>query len=89
MSSQGGIDFPVESIAAPRSPDDLFRSELESLLNSHSRENESNTPDFILAQYLTDCLRAFDHACRWRESWYGHHHEPGGVSVPVAGQDER
>jgi hypothetical protein len=29
-----------------------FRKELESLLNRFSRENRSNTPDFILANYL-------------------------------------
>ena len=48
-----------------------FRKELESLVNRHSGENGSNTPDFILADYLTDCLVAFDRAVNRRESWYG------------------
>jgi len=37
-----------------------FRKELESLLNRRSKENKSNTPDFILAAFLEKCLDAFD-----------------------------
>lgn len=50
-------------------PDD-FRKELEALLNKHSRENASDTPDFILATYLGGCLDAYDNAVRERERWY-------------------
>ena len=32
---------------------------------------EAILPDFILAEYLTDCLRAFDKATVRREEWYG------------------
>lgn len=48
-----------------------FREGLAELINSYSLENESDTPDFILAQYMQDCLRAFDRAVRWREQHYG------------------
>jgi hypothetical protein len=48
-----------------------FRAELEELINRHSRENGSNTPDFILANYLDNCLVAFDQAVTHREKWYG------------------
>ena len=48
-----------------------FRKELTSLINRHSRENVSDTPDFILAEYLTDCLAVFDRTTRERERWYG------------------
>ncbi len=48
-----------------------FEEELEVLINRHSVENGSNTPDFMLAAYLVDCLKAFDAAVRWRSSWYG------------------
>ena len=44
-----------------------FRSKLENLINTFSIENGSNTPDFILAEYLTDCLVAFDKAVKSRE----------------------
>jgi hypothetical protein len=49
----------------------VFRKELETLINCNSMENGSNTPDFILAQYLVDCLQTFDKTVRHREEWYG------------------
>lgn len=55
-----------------------FRKEIESTINRFSKENGSNTPDFILAQYLVDCLSAYDKAVTAREKWYGR--EP--VPVP-------
>lgn len=48
-----------------------FRNELSALINRHSRENGSGTPDFILAQYMAACLDGFDNAVRLREAWYG------------------
>jgi hypothetical protein len=48
-----------------------FRGELESVINRHSQENGCNTPDFILANYLINCLLAFDTAVNARERWYG------------------
>jgi len=44
-----------------------FFSELSELLNRYSKENDSNTPDCVLAQYLGDCLRAFNLAVNTRE----------------------
>jgi hypothetical protein len=48
-----------------------FEKELESLINRHSKENGSNTPDFILADYLKACLDNFDIAVTMRSKWYG------------------
>jgi hypothetical protein len=48
-----------------------FIKELETLINRHSQENGSNTPDFILAQYLNSCLQAFNASVTTREKWYG------------------
>ena len=48
-----------------------FISELTSLLNRHSKENGSGTPDFILAEYLIGCLAHFNAAVNRREAWYG------------------
>ena len=48
-----------------------FRRELSQLINEFSLEGESNTPDFILADYLNSCLEAFDKAVRQREKWHG------------------
>lgn len=47
-----------------------FEKELEELLNRHSAENESDTPDFVLAQYLTSCLLSFSRAEVERTNWY-------------------
>jgi DNA-binding response OmpR family regulator len=52
-------------------PDPDFRKELEALINRHSLENGSNTPDFILADYMTECLDTFDRIVKAREKWHG------------------
>lgn len=48
-----------------------FRKEIETAINRASKENGSNTPDFILAEYLEDCLKAFDKAVTKRDKWNG------------------
>jgi hypothetical protein len=48
-----------------------FRKSLVELLNKNSKENDSNTPDFILAEYLMLCLEAYNKTLQVRESWYG------------------
>lgn len=35
-----------------------FQHELEILLNRYSKDSETNTPDWVLAQYLVGCLDA-------------------------------
>lgn len=50
---------------------DEFRQELRKLINKHSMENGSDTPDFILADYMRTCLEAFDAAVSLRTKWYG------------------
>jgi len=53
-----------------------FQEELEQLINRHSLENASNTPDFILAQYLDGCLAVFNTAIQQRETWWGRDPRP-------------
>lgn len=48
-----------------------LRKEIETVLNRNCAENGPDTPDYILAEYLTDCLDAFDKAAKARENWYG------------------
>ncbi len=55
-----------------------FREELTALINSYSKEKESNTPDFILSHFLIGCLNSFGDAVQHREAWYGR----GGLSAP-------
>ena len=40
-------------------------------INTECRENDSNTPDFILAEFMMKCLEAFELASNEREVWYG------------------
>lgn len=56
--------------------------ELRLVINRASRENASNTPDFILAEYLLDCLVAFEDATKMRDRWFGHHTEAPGNPFP-------
>lgn len=50
-----------------------FQQELTQLINKYSKENESNTPDFILAEYLNNCLAVFNITSKARENFYGKH----------------
>lgn len=50
--------------------DSEFEKELESLLNRYSKENGSDTPDFILAEYLIGCLENFNNIVGKRTTWY-------------------
>lgn len=81
------VDLPVS-----------FETELEHLINKYSKENDSNTPDFILAEYLKGCLDVFNNIVPKRDKWYGVQAtgvglEPlpekceGGCEAPVAGYD--
>lgn len=63
---------------------DEFRVELQSLINRYSKENGSNTPDFILADYLAGCLENFDKTVAAREKWYGR--EPKKVPAEVCAE---
>ena len=50
-----------------------LRSAIQNAINCNSAENGSDTPDFILADYLTMCLEAFDKTLHARSKWYNHH----------------
>lgn len=47
-----------------------FERELSGLLNKHSLENKSNTPDFILARYMVKCLKTYNKAINKRDKWF-------------------
>jgi len=51
--------------------------ELADMLNRHSAENDSNTPDFLLARYLMGCLDNWNATVKARDDWYGVILEPG------------
>ena len=48
-----------------------FERELTTLINKYTLENDSDTPDFLLAAYLRSCLEVVSVLLRARERWYG------------------
>lgn len=66
-----GMDEFTQNLIADLEKPKTFKEELRSLINRHSLENTSNTPDFILADYMHACLEAFELASNAREQWFG------------------
>ena len=66
-----------------------FTKELENLINRHSVENGSNTPDFMLAEYLIRCIDNYNQLCRQRDSWYSVHLCPGNSHFEKQKDEER
>jgi hypothetical protein len=62
-----------------------LRKSIEEAINRHSAENGSNTPDFILAEFIHGCLDAFDKAVNEREEWYGR--GPKEVGAPTTDEE--
>jgi len=65
-----------------------FQAELETLINRHSIENGSDTPDFLLAEYLCDCLASYEVAVTKREVWYGRKTAPAPKGKPTIAELE-
>jgi len=62
-----------------------FEIELEILINQHCIENGSDTPDWILAKYLQECLNNFNATVNKREEWYGRQKKIS--DLPEAGEN--
>lgn len=56
-----------------------FEEKLRELINEHSVESESNTPDYVLATFVSRCLDAFAVAVNERDCFYGDDHNVGEV----------
>lgn len=55
---------------------DSFENQLTNLLNECSEENDSNTPDAVLAQFMKGCLDSFNQAVQQRETFHGRDARP-------------
>jgi len=66
----------------------LLEIELRKLLNCYSRENESNTPDYILAKFMMDCLDAYEMATNRRDKWFGIKPAPGSFVALTGGPEK-
>jgi hypothetical protein len=67
-------EMNVVSIGGKKPPEvaeeNSFRKDLEKLINTHSKDNCTNTPDFLLANFLISCMDAFDLTVRKRDDWF-------------------
>jgi hypothetical protein len=61
--------------------------DIEQAINRHSAENGSDTPDFMLAEYLVGCLEVFNKTTRSREIWYGRGRKAVHGPVPATPMD--
>lgn len=52
-----------------------FKTQLQDLINTHSREDDSDTPDFLLAEYLINCLENYELIVNKRSSFLGLPHD--------------
>lgn len=69
----------TEEVVA-KDPDAEFLEELRVLINRNSRENVSNTPDFILAGVMHSALVIYEASVNSRDQWYGCSHKiKGGI----------
>lgn len=66
---EGSVD--VSHVSEPVEEALTFRQELQALINKHSVENGSNTPDWILMEYLMKTLEAWELGANLREEYYG------------------
>ena len=80
-------DQSASESSGPEIPEEqkTLQASIGKLLNKFSAENDSNTPDFILARYLIKCLETWNECVTLREIWYGRSPEPGTGITPLIG----
>lgn len=69
-----GFHIEEKSYAAlqeERKKSESFQEELRALLNRYSKENESGTPDYILAEFLQQQLTIWNNTIAARSIWRG------------------
>lgn len=57
-------------------------------LNTHSVDAELSTPDFILAEYLINCLNSYRQAKASTENWHSSPPQRIPTAIPVAPKEE-
>lgn len=85
----GPNDDPPDPGLKDSSPNSALLADLVSVINRHSRENASNTPDMILAVVMLAALQTFEVATTHRDMWYGIAPAPGWTAPPGAVQPNR
>ena len=59
---------------------DKLESKIKDLINEFNREADSDTPDFILAEFLINCLRSLELVINKRDGWYNLPHDMNSIS---------
>ena len=80
------LDIEAPHAEATMSDPLIVEREIAAVLNKYSLENGSNTPDFLLAQYLLGCLAIYNSTVSAREAWYGRRltsHPSGEAPAPM------
>ena len=67
-NAYGGL---IDRVREAREDEQAFQADLAKVINQHSRENRSNTSDFMLAEYLVSCLEAFEALADAKRRWSG------------------
>lgn len=62
--------------------------EIRCAINRLSMERESNTPDYVLAEFLSSSFAAFNAAVNKRETHYGRNERPGNCKIDDKGAGE-
>lgn len=60
-----------KTFASGAQKDESIVDDLKALINRYSIENESNTPDFILAQFIREVMKAYATGLSARDKWFG------------------
>lgn len=60
----------------PQHREQLVKDIAAAINPRYGAENLSNTPDYILAEYLCGCMDAWNAAVQMRETWYGRDARP-------------
>lgn len=47
-----------------------FQEALQHVINLYNEESRSDTPDFLLTEYLISCLNTWSYITRQRDKWY-------------------
>ena len=51
--------------------DEDLKRQLSVIMNTHGIDNECSTPDYILAEYLIDCLKSYKKIHDDNRIWHG------------------
>lgn len=71
MNQQDQPSAPNNPDLNPKEQELTFEKELEALINKYSIENGSDTPDFLIAEFMSNCLIAYQQVVTKRDKWFG------------------